>query len=395
MELKIKTTKIFNDINSDYRIIILRGGTRSSKTYSAVQWLVVQALSNPGIVCSIVRKSFPSIRISVLRDFKEIMNNLGLWNDDLYKYTENVYTFENGSKIEFISIGDAERRKGTKRDYLLIDEANELTYDEFFQLFIRCTSKTILSFNPSFSTQHWIYTNVIHHPEAKEFVSTYKDNPFLDKELVLEIERLKDISPSYYKIYGEGTFGVIEGLIFDNFTIVDNIPDLSELTLLGYGLDFGFSNDPTALVGCFKYEDNILLVELLYQKGLLSNQIASKIREYYDIYGKKQVIADSSDGRLIKEISMYGVIIEGVKKGAGSIQSGIDIMKQQKILIPKSSINLVNEFYNYLYKKDKNGTVMNEPVDNNNHLIDGSRYIMSTYLGNKGKNYGTYSFSIK
>ena len=204
MELKIKTSKTFTDILSGPKIVILQGGTRSGKSYSAIQYLIVKALEDDGSTISVVRKSFPSLRISTLRDFRSIMKELDLWDESNWYASENQYTFSNGSTIEFLSVQDGERRKGTKRDYLFVDEANELDYDDMFQLFIRTTTKTILAYNPSFPTNHWIYTQMITHPEAQRIISTYMDNPFLDDNIVQEIERLKDTSPSYWKTYGLG-----------------------------------------------------------------------------------------------------------------------------------------------------------------------------------------------
>lgn len=390
MELKIQTTKTYRDIESGRKIILLRGGTRSSKSYTAIQWLIVQALSNENIMVSVVRKSFPSLRISALRDFRSIMEGLGIWDEYRWLGTEHCYTFENGSQIEFMSIDNAEKRKGTKRDYLFIDEANELEYNDFFQLFIRTTTKTILAYNPSFSKLHWIYTQLATHPEADEFVSTYKDNPFLDESLVTEIERLKNISPSYYQIYGLGDFGATEGLVFDNTTIIDKLPDDAEL--ICYGIDFGFTNDPTAMVGLFKWNGEIVLHELLYKKGMLSGDIARHIQQIYESYGKAQVIADSADPRLIDEIFRYGVNIKKVVKP--TIEYSIELMKKQRLNLTKQSANMINEFYGYVYMKDKNGNNTNQPVDYNNHIIDASRYAAINHLSLRSANRGKYSISI-
>ena len=170
MELRIQTTKTFMDLVNGPRICILQGGTRSSKSYSAVQYLITKALEEPGILISIVRKSFPSLRISTLRDFRAILQSWDLWDENNWYASENSYTFDNGSSIEFLSVQDSERRKGTKRDYLFCDEANELNYEDYFQLSIRTTDKVILAYNPSFATNHWIYTQVLTHPEAKRFI---------------------------------------------------------------------------------------------------------------------------------------------------------------------------------------------------------------------------------
>lgn len=393
MELQIQTSKTFEDINSEKRIVLLRGGSRSGKSYSAVQYLIVKGLEEEGSVISIVRKSFPSLRISALRDFRTIMNDLGLWEEDRWMATEKAYAFPNGSLIEFLSVDDAEKRKGTKRDYLFIDEANELNYEDFFQLFIRTTTKTILAFNPSFSKTHWIYTQVLIHPEAEEYISTYRDNPFLDHRIAEEIERLKDISPSYYAVYGNAEFGMVEGLVFDNVTIVDELPEGSKL--LGYGFDAGYSNDPSSIVALYQSGDDMVYDEIVYMKGLLTNQLANFILAAYDNYGRSEVWIDSSEPRLRDEIFRYGINIKSVVKGKDSIMNGIDLMKQRRILVTKRSSNLINEFFSYSWKKDKDGKVLNEPEDINNHGVDACRYVAMMVMSKKNQNRGTYTISIR
>jgi phage terminase large subunit len=379
-------------LNED-RIAILQGGTRSGKSYSAIQYLITKALENPGVLISVVRKSFPSLRISAMRDFKTILKEWEIWDEENWYASENSYTFDNGSSIEFLSVQDSERRKGTKRNYLFIDEANELNYEDYFQLSIRTTDKIIIAYNPSFPTNHWIFQQVLTHPDATRYITTYKDNPFLDDTLVTEIERLEKTSPSYWKVYGLGLEGVVEGLIFDNVEVVDYIPEESEL--MGYGIDFGYTNDPTALVALWKTPEGILFDEICYMKGLLSNQIANFIRAAYNQFGKKEVIADSSDPRLIEEIFRNGINIKPAVKGPDSILAGIDTMKQHKIFITKKSDNIIDEFYSYTFKKDKNEEFLNEPVDTNNHAIDACRYIATFKLSNKRKSFGSYTISIR
>jgi phage terminase large subunit len=321
------------------------------------------------------------------------MNTLGIWDESSYLATEKAYRFDNGSMIEFLSIDDAEKRKGTKRDYLFIDEANELNYEDFFQLFIRTTYKSILAYNPSFSKLHWIYKQVAIHPEAEEFVSTYRDNPFLDPQIAAEIERLKDISPSYYAVYGNAEFGMVEGIIFDNVSVVDNIPE--DAKLLGLGFDAGYTNDPSAIVGMWKWEDNIIYDEIVYKKGMLTNEIAEYLKGAYEHYGRTDIWIDSSEPRLRDELFRYGLNIKSVVKGKDSIVSGIDLMKQNRILLTKRSSNLLNEFFSYSWKVDKDGNRTNEPEDINNHGIDACRYVTMMTMSMKNKNKGRYTISIR
>lgn len=394
MELKIKTTRTFLDLMNGPRICVMQGGTRSSKSYSSVQYCIVQALQNPNKMISIVRKSFPSLRISALRDFKEIMNSFDIWDEDCWRASENTYFFDNGSMIEFLSVQDSERRKGTKRDILCIDEANELDYEDYFQLFIRTAEKTILCYNPSFPPQtHWITQQVHTHPEAEVFISTYNDNPFLEDSIVQEIERLKETSPSYWTVYGTGEFGMTEGLIFDNFLTIDYIPEEAEL--LGYGIDWGYTNDETAMVALYKFEEGIILDEIFYERGLLTNEIGNLIRGTEEVYGKAQIIGDSSEPRMLDEIFRMGINIKGAIKGKDSILNGIDIMKQQKIFLTKKSKNMIDEFYSYQWLKDKANNPINQPDPRSkDHAIDAARYICSWMLSQKKKNYGTYTLSF-
>ena len=395
MQLNIRTSKTFTDIINGPRISILQGGTRSGKSYSAVQYLIVKALEEPNLMISIVRKSFPSLRISTLRDFKGIMKELDLWDDDSWRASENSYMFSNGSIIEFLSIQDGERRKGSKRDYLFIDEITELDYEDYFQLSIRTTTKIIAAFNPNIPATHWIFSQLATHPESQTFISTYNDNPFLDDTLVREIELLRTTSPSYWKIYGEGKVGVVDGLVFDNVSVIDYIPENAEL--LGYGLDFGFTNDPSALIALFKTDEGILFDEVCYMKGLLSNELAKMIKAAYNHFGNGQVIADSSDPRLIDEIFRSGGInIKPCVKGPDSIMTGIDTMKQHRIFITKKSSNLIDEFYGYVWEKDKNEKLTNKPDGRYpDHGIDAARYVASWFLSTKKKNYGTYTISLR
>jgi len=395
MQLNLKTSRTFTDILHGGKIVVLQGGTRSGKSFSAVQYLIVKALEESNIAVSIVRKSFPSLRISVLRDFKFIMKELKLWNEDLWRATENAYFFENGSMIEFLSVQDSERRKGSKRDYLFAEEANELDYADWFQLFIRTSTKAIMAYNPSFPPQtHWITNQVHTHPEATVFKSSYRDNPFLEDSIVTEIERLKDTSPSYWTVYGNGEFGMAEGLIFDNFSIVSEIPEDAEF--MGTGLDFGYTNDESAAVALWKSKDGIYLDEIFYMKGLLTSEIGNLLKGVDNVYGRQQVIADSSEPRTIAEIFGMGINIKPATKGPGSIMTGIDTMLQQKIFITKQSKNLIDEMYSYTWLLDKNENPLNQPDPKcNDHAIDAARYICSWFLSTKKKNYGTYTLSLR
>jgi phage terminase large subunit len=390
MELQIRTSKTYKDIDGSRKICILQGGTRSSKSYSALQWLIVKALSEPASVISVVRKSFPSMRVSIMRDFVGIMKDLGIWEDERWSATEHIYTFENDSMIEFMSIDNAEKRKGTSRDYLFCDEVNELSREDYFQLFIRTRKKTIVAYNPSFGTNNYIFNEIQTHPESDLYISTFRDNPFLEQSIIDEIERLKTINPDYYKIYGLGLPGSNLGSIF-NITIVDEIPEYAEF--VAFGMDFGFSIDPTTLVAMYKWDGNLYFDELLYKTGMVTADIC-RVLEHLDVQ-RNEIWADSAEGRLIEEIYRYGFNIKGVRKGKDSIRMGIDLMQTYKLHVTKQSTNMIREFNEYVWMVDKNGNFENTPVDYSNHTIDAARYVVMERLNAKKIQAGRYAISIK
>ena len=389
MELNINTSKTYRDIESSKRICILQGGTRSSKSFSALQWLLVRALIEPNIVISIVRKSFPSMRVSIMRDWQTILKQLEIWSDDNWSATEHIYQFDNGSMVEFMSIDSSEKRKGSARDYLFIDECNELSREDYFQLFIRTRKKTIIAYNPSFGTNHYIFNEIQTHPESSLYISTFLDNPFLEKSIIEEIERLKWINPEYYKIYGLGLPGNNVGTIF-TAELVEQIPD--EAKFVAFGMDFGFSIDPSTLVAVYKWNENLYFEELLYKKGLVTSEIIAELKSL-DVQ-RNPIWGDSAESRLIEELYRAGFNIKPVKKGKDSIKMGIDIMHQHKLHILKSSVNIVREFSEYVWTVDKNGNFENIPVDYSNHAIDAIRYVCMEQLNQKKIQAGKYAISI-
>lgn len=390
MELNINTSKTYRDIEKSRRICILQGGTRSSKSYSALQWILVKALTEPNQVISIVRKSFPSMRVSIMRDWQGILKDLGIWSDEQWSATEHIYQFDNGTLVEFMSIDSSEKRKGSARDYLFVDEANELSREDWFQLFIRTRKKSIIAYNPSFGTNNYIFTEIHTHPEADLYISTYKDNPFLEKQLVEEIERLKDINPEYYKIYGLGLPGNNVGTIF-TINIVDEIPEGAEF--VAFGQDYGFTNDPTTLIAVAKLDKDLYIDELIYKKGMVTADIIAELNRL-DI-GRNEIWGDSAEPRLIEEIYRSGFNIKPVKKGKDSVRLGIDLMQQYRLNVTKRSVNTIKEFSEYVWMVDKNGNFENIPVDYSNHAIDAIRYVVQERLNAKKINAGQYNIVIR
>ena len=389
MELQIRTSKTYRDIDSSRKICILQGGTRSSKSYSALQWLIVKALSENSAVITVVRKSFPSMRVSIMRDFIGIMKSLDIWNENQWSATEHLYNFDNGSIFEFMSIDNAEKRKGTSRDYLFADECNELSREDYFQLFIRTRKKTIIAYNPSFGTNNYIFNEIQTHPESDLYISTFKDNPFLEQSIVEEIERLKTINPEYWKIYGLGQPGNNIGTIF-SIHIVDEIPEDAEF--VAFGMDYGFSIDPTTFMCIAKKDNNLYIDELLYKTHMVTGDIVNFLKTL-DI-GRAEIWGDSAEGRLIEEIYRSGFNIKPVKKGRDSIRMGIDLMMNYQLHVTKRSHNTIREFSEYVWTVDKNGNFENVPVDYSNHTIDAIRYVVMERLNAKKIQAGRYTIAL-
>ena len=379
---KIKTTNVFNKAyRSKTRITCLQGGTRSSKTYSLCQLFIVKCLEDTGRTFTIVRKTLPALKGTAYRDVLNILKDMELYSEENHNKSELSYLL-NGNLIEFISVDQPQKIRGRKRDYLWLNEANELTYEDWTQLILRTTEQIYLDYNPS-DPYSWIYEKVQTRDDCTFIKSTYKANPFLDEDTIAEIERLKDIDPDYWRVYGLGEIGSIQTMIFRNFNLVDDVQG----KLIGYGLDFGFTNSPTALVEVRQLDDNLYIKELLYEKRLTNTDLANKLKEF-GISRQSEIIGDSAEPKSIEEIYRQGFNIKPAKKGAG-IHLGLDIMRRYKLHITKDSLNAIKEFRGYKWSTDKNGDVLNTPVKVNDHLIDATRYLCLNKLSvnHSGKYY--------
>ena len=367
--------------NSPY--FLLKDGTvvhNSAKTYSVVQFLCMLCFNNAGTTVSIIRAGMPSIKRTVYRDFKDIMLNFGWWDDKCMNKSEFVYTFPNGSWIEFFSTDNEQKVRGSKRKILFVNEANELSFIEWQQLQMRTTEFSILDYNPSFSEDHWI-NQVNEEKSTYWFISTYKDNPFLEPKVIAEIESLKWKNPSLWRIYGLGLRSMVEGLIFKNVVIDDYIPIQAKRHHYR-GMDFGYASDPTAIIDVYIYGKDIYVDEVCYQTEMLASDIIRVLKEDKE---NTEIISECADPRLIDEIYNAGIDIKPVKKFPGSIQAGIMKMLEYKIHITKRSINARREFNNYTWRQDKEGKWLNEPIDMYNHIVDSLRYVcMTKLLGDYG-----------
>lgn len=372
---KIQTTRIFRDIEQavaqGYTTISLQGSARSSKTYNVLIWLIVYCLSHPNTRLSIVRATLPAIKGSVLVDFKEILKRMGIYNERSLNKSELIYTFANGSWAEFFSTDSEQKLRGRKRDILFVNEANELGFIEWQQLKMRTTRLSIIDYNPSFSDEHWICETVNQDPRTFHSVTTYLDNPFLEQTVIDEIESLREKNQSLWQVYGLGQQAVIEGLVFKHFGICETIPPHVRHRFIG--MDFGFTNDPTAICEVALDGDALYIDEIAYRTQMLSSDIITTLREAAP---KMHIISESADPRLIQEIYRAGIDIHPVKKFPGSIEAGLSKMQEYRIIITKRSTNVAKELRNYTYRQDKDGRWLNVAIDCYNHAIDAVRYVV-------------------
>ena len=367
------------------RVRIIQGGTSSSKTFTILIFLIQYAIDNPNSEISVVSESIPHIKRGALKDFKKIMRWIGNFNENNFNQSNLTYRFTKGSYIEFFSADQPDKLRGARRDILFINECNNVNFESFQQLNIRTKKFIYLDFNPT--SEFWVHKELKHEPDSDFLILTYKDNEALDNSIVQQIEknRLKAETSAYWanwwRVYGLGEIGMLEGVIFSNWKTIDTLP--KDAKLIGIGLDFGYTNDPTAIIEIYNYNGQRILNELKYQTGMLNSDIAKELPKHVPVY------ADSSEPKSIEEIKRYGITIKGVTKGKDSINYGIDVMQRQEYLVTSNSVNLIKELRAYCWDTDKQGTRLNKPIDTNNHAIDALRYHEMETLG-LNSNYGKY-----
>jgi phage terminase large subunit len=354
------------------RIKGVAGGTSAGKTISTIQILIDKAQSDPKpTLTSIVSESFPHLRKGAMRDFLNIMQSHNYYDDDRWEKTIFTYTFETGSKIEFFSADQPSKVRGPRRDRLYINEANNIPFEAYDQLEVRTKDEVWLDWNPT--NEFWWYDEVAPHRDHDFVTLTYLDNEALDPQIVESIESHKH-NKLWWNVYGLGQLGEVEGKIFTGWKIIDEIPH--EARLVRRGLDFGYTNDPTVLVDVYEYNGGYILDEQLYQKGLQNKPIADFIKNLPN--PQTLIIADSSAPKDIDELKLYGINILPANKGQGSVNHGIQKLQDQQISITKRSVNAIKEYRNYMWMTDKQGKIINTPIDMWNHFMDATRYAMES-----------------
>lgn len=381
--MKIQTNKVFRHCdNATKKILVEQGGTRSGKTYNILLWVIFKyCYENSKKTITICRKTFPAVRGTVMRDFLDILKINQLYNEENHAKSANEY-YINGNLIEFISLDQPQKIRGRKRDLLFVNEANEINFEDWQQLIFRTNDRIIIDYNPS-DEFHWIYDKVLTRDDVEFYQTTYKDNPFISAEIVQEIERLKDTDENYWRVYGLGERGQSRSLVF-TFQTTKEIPPQAKL--VARGLDFGFSNDSTALVETYILDQDMYVNELIYRTGMTNQDIGNEFARLR-LDRRDEVFCDSAEPKSIEEIHRMGWNVKPTYKG--SINIGIDMIRRYKLNVTESSLNIIKELRNYKYIEDKNGQLTNKPIDAFNHAIDALRYSIVNKLGRP--RYGTYA----
>lgn len=355
------------------RIRIVQGGTSASKTVSILLYLIALAQSDKTpTLTSIVSESFPHLKRGAVRDFLMILKEHHYYREARWNKTESFYEFETGSKIEFFSADQPEKMRGARRDRLFLNEVNNVSFEAFEQLEVRTKEFIYLDYNPT--SEFWLADVELKRQDTEKIILTYKDNEALSKEIIDSIETRKN-RPGWWQVYGLGLVGEVEGRIFTGWQIIDSVPH--EARLERFGIDFGYTNDPTSIVAIFYYNGGYIWDEILFQKGLSNRQIAETILNQPR---KALSIADSAEPKSIDEIRSYGVNIQAAVKGQGSVSQRIQMTQDQAISVTKQSLNIIKEYRNYMWLRDKDGRILNEPDHLWSHSMDAGMYGMGSLV---------------
>lgn len=373
-----KVNKRLYDENSDTqaRIFVNQGGTSSGKTYCIMQRLISIAVNEPAII-TVAGQDLPNLKVGAMRDTETIFGD-SEWLQGFFTWNRSDYTIkgQNGSLIEFKSYDGEQDAKNGKRDYLFVNEANGITYGIYWQLAIRTRRQIFIDYNPS--ARFWVHEQVMGREGVKLIISDHRSNMFLTDEEHRRIEGISD--PELWKVYARGKTGSITGLVFSHFNVVDDLPPREEWKVSAWGLDWGFSADPTALVHLVLAHGEIWTDEVIYRTGMTNPDIAQAMKEA-GLTGRDEIVADSAEPKSIAELNRMGYFIKPCKKGADSISNGIDILKRYTWNVTRRSAGLRKELLAYKWKTDRNGDMTNQPIDAFNHAIDAVRYAASETLG--------------
>lgn len=375
------TDVYFANMEAQEDTIVNQGGTSSSKTYSIIECLFTHCFEQENIVCTVAGQDLPNLKVGAIRDASDIVQHSPVLKEviDVYNKSEFTYYFKNGSILEFKSYKDEQDSKSGKRDYLFVNEANGFKKKSFEQLHLRTKKKTYVDYNPD--AEFWVHEDLIGKPNVKLIISDHRHNQYVPQKIRDKIEGLKEQDEEMWKVYARGLTGKIEGLIFRNYNRVSGIP--FGATLIADGLDFGFTNDPTAFLQVYELSGELYISELVYETGLTNDAIAGEF-QHNSISRHEEIIADSAEPKSIQELRNYGYNVVHALKGPDSVKASINILKKYNLNITENSTGLLKEIKQYKWKIDKKtGKSLNEPVDFMNHSIDALRYVGLNKLAHK------------
>ena len=386
--MKIQANELFERIREKVqegkRYIFLRGSSRSGKTRAAIQTIIVECMVRPKITITIARETQVSIKNTILVDFQDEMEKIDLWDDKYYNKVDMVYRFKNGSTVRFIGLDDKSGKlRGLKSDIVMVDEVNTIEMSSFVQLDIRTEGYLLTAYNPEIPSDWW-GLDYEKKDNGVVLVSTWRDNAFLEQRIIDSINSLKETDIDLWLIYSESQIVPPREVVYQQPEIYQGEPTNFKYTY--YGLDFGFSSDPAALVEVKVNDKELYVKELIYQKGLTNDDLLYLIRNEHNLDRGSDIVADSAEPKSIEELNRGGLRVRGVSKGSNSVLFGIQKVRQHKIFIHEDSHNLKQEFENYRYKKDRSGRITNQ-TQGMDHLLDGLRYVVAEFIHNKPKKF--------
>ncbi|NDG53744.1 MAG: PBSX family phage terminase large subunit [Flavobacteriia bacterium] len=365
--------------------IVNQGGTSSGKTYAILQVLFTKALEEECTI-TVVGQDIPNLKVGAFRDALDIINSDESIKQQIFHYnrSDRIFTFKNKSIMEFNSYDNQQDAKSGKRDYLFVNEANGIPYNMYEQLSLRTRKQVYIDYNPD--TSFWVHEKIIPLDTTELIISDHRHNPFLSSKVREKIEALKERDESLWKVYARGITGRIEGLVLKKWYVLNE--SFEDKKIIGYGIDFGFSNDPSTLIEVRMQDGDLYVRELIYETGLTNQDISDRM-EALGVSKGALIVADSAEPKSIEELRRRNWTVDGVKKGKDSVMFGINLLKGYKINVNSSSTNLIKELEQYRWKVDKNGNTLNVPIDEYNHAIDALRYLIMHKFSKKG--YGQYT----
>lgn len=381
----IRTTAINKIRKLTARKKVIQGGTSAGKTFGILPVLIDLATKTERLEISVVSESIPHLRRGAMKDFIKIMSETGRYHDSRWNRSLLTYNFANGSYIEFFSADQEGRLRGARRNILYVNEANNIPFEAYHQLAIRTSDDIYIDFNPT--QQFWAHTEVLNEPDSQLLVLTYKDNEGLPPNVLQDFNNAiakaahSDYWKNWVRVYVNGEIGNLQGVVFNNWTQCEKMPDSYKWK--AYGIDWGFTNDPTAVIEVCEFDGKLWLNEILYEKGLTNADIAVKIGGFKG----QEFVADSAEPKSIEDLRRHGFRIRACQKGRDSVRAGIDKMQQNTLMVTSNSVNLIRELRGYVWATDKAGEQTGEPIDDFNHALDASRYIIMEKLRTRSGQY--------